>query len=459
MNKKALVFLDFDIVIRAFIHSGTFAELERAYEVTYVFHVEEESDKKGIHIDVDSLGLKRVVKLGTPRRRQGWWYLLHAVSVLRGQRGTPNYATIRKLKYVCTNGERNTRIFEFLGLPGIYQLFRWAYIKWMGRLDVLEALIGREAPDVIIHPSLLTGPFINDLLLSAKRRGIPLIVCMNSWDNPTSKAVCTAFPDWLVVWGEQSRREAITYMGMPEDRIKCFGAAQFQVYRTPPEESRDELCAQFGVPGDKRIILYAGINFSLMETEYLRLLEEAVERGILPGCHILYRPHPWRGRLMEGEADFFSLDWKHITMDPHMVDYYKREIVSPSRKLFMIDYRITNKFLTLADAVVSPKSTILVEALVKRKPVMVFFPEEQEGAPFSVDSVHFKDFIELDTVNACLKHDQFFECCANLARQIGDADVASRLGEHAEFFSVTDGPDYGQRLAALVDESLTAPRT
>ena len=203
-RKKVLVFLDFDIVIRAFIHSGTFEELERAYDVTYVIHVDHTSEKTGIHTDVDSLGLKRLVKLDIPRKRMGWWYLLHATAVLHDQRGTPNYATIRELKYVRTNGERNTRIFEFLGLPAIYHLFRWAYIKWMGRLDVLEAFIEREAPDIIVHPSLLTGPFINDLLLTAKRNDIPMIVCMNSWDNASSKAVCTAHPDWLVVWGEQT---------------------------------------------------------------------------------------------------------------------------------------------------------------------------------------------------------------------------------------------------------------
>ena len=282
----------------------------------------------------------------------------------------------------------------------------------MGRLDVLEAFIEREAPDIIVHPSLLTGPFINDLLLTAKRNDIPMIVCMNSWDNASSKAVCTAHPDWLVVWGEQSRQEAITYMNMPEERIKCFGAAQFQVYRTPPSESRAELCELFGVPEDKHIVVYAGINYSLMETEYLRMLDEAVEREFLANCHILYRPHPWRGRLMEGEADFFSLDWKHISMDPHMVDYYKREIASPSRKLFMADYQITNKLLTLADAVISPRSTILIEALIKRKPVLVFFPEEQEFAAFSTEEIYFKDFIELEMVNVCLQNDRFFDHCA-----------------------------------------------
>ena len=156
---------------------------------------------------------------------------------------------------------------------------------------------------------------------------------------------------------------------------------------------------------------------------------------------------------MEGEADFFSIDWKHITMDPHMVDYYKREIASPSRKLFMVDYEITNKLLTLADAVISPKSTVLVEALVMRKPVMVFFPEEQEGAPFSIDSVHFKAFIELDTVNVCLRRDEFFECCAGLARQIGDPAVAARLDEHAEYFAVMKGPPYGERLVELADQA------
>ena len=56
-----------------------------------------------------------------------------------------------------------------------------------------------------------------------------------------------------------------------------------------------------------------------------------------------------------------------------MVDYYKSVIKSNSGKLFLADYVISNKILTLADAVISPLSTMLIESMIKGKPVLAFF--------------------------------------------------------------------------------------
>ena len=156
----------------------------------------------------------------------------------------------------------------------------------------------------MIHPSFLTGYFINDLFLSASKFRIPFIILVNSWDNPSWNAFCTGMPDKLVVWGEQMRRHAIDYLGMPNQKIECFGAPQFEIYKKPPIENRAELADFFNVDPRKKIILYAGVGSSGYETFYLKLLEKAIRNNILRDCHIIYRPHPWRGGLAEKEEDF-----------------------------------------------------------------------------------------------------------------------------------------------------------
>ena len=93
--------------------------------------------------------------------------------------------------------------------------------------------------------------------------------------------------------------------------------------------------------------------------------ENGIKESILPDCHVIYRPHPWRDPLKADEEDFFSLKWDHITMDPTMSDFYRRVISKPTGKMFLADYSISNKLLTLVDAVISPLSTMLIEALIK----------------------------------------------------------------------------------------------
>ena len=47
-----------------------------------------------------------------------------------------------------------------------------------------------------------------------------------------------------------------------------------------------------------------------------------------------------------------------------MVKYYKNQITNPDRKVFMIDYKISNMLLNLADALISPLSTMLIESMI-----------------------------------------------------------------------------------------------
>ena len=47
---------------------------------------------------------------------------------------------------------------------------------------------------------------------------------MNSWDNPSAKAVATGIPDFMAVWGEQSKQQALDYMKIPSKNLEIFKA-------------------------------------------------------------------------------------------------------------------------------------------------------------------------------------------------------------------------------------------
>lgn len=446
---KILVFIDLDITIRHFIKTGAFSELEKRHDLVYIFNKDKTSEKKGVHTDPVTLGLRNIQFTTVPRSRTGAWFPLYMATVLRQQRGLPNY---KARKADATRQSSRGFIFKSLlrGIPGIYQLYRHRVISRLGIDPSVEALIHSERPDLIVHPSTLNGYYINELMQASQKFGIPFILLMNSWDNPSAKAVCTGLPDKLIVWGEQSRQHAMAYMRMPCDRIEVFGAAQFQVYRNPPPYSRDELCRFFGVPKDKKIILYAGAGSGRHETEYLKTLDSAVQNGTLADCHILYRPHPWRGGLGEGEEDFFARSWSSVSMDPHMEEYYKSEVANPTGRVCMIDYSVSNMLLTLADAVISPLSTMLVEAMTLGKPILVFFPREYHDMELSTDEVHFAELLAVPDVNVSLNSNEFIAAVGRLKGQIGDSGVAERLRTSSRFFHVLDGPTYSERLDHLV---------
>ena len=425
---KILIFIDADPVVRHFIHSGQLAPLERSHDVTYVFNDERDvpAEKRRMFTDFESLDLPRILTTKVDRRRHGLWYNLTTTAVLRNHRGTPNYAARRRLAAALTN-ERVTRRCEFLGQPIIFPIFKWLYLKAMVLHSGVVEILRSEKPDVIVHPSLLNGAFQNEVALAAEKMRVPLVVLMNSWDNPTGKAAAVGSIDQLVVWGEQTREHAITYLKMPPERVHCFGAAQFQVYRHPPKESRERLAEMFGVPSDKKIILYAASRSNAWELDLLKEVDHAIDAGRLPNCHVLYRPHPWRGPLIPGEKDFYSFQFRNISMDPHLEEFYLARIRGGGTSMLLTDYEVTNKLMALVDVIASPLSTLLMESLLNLKPAVMLLPEGDAGRALHMDQIHFQAFAENEGVICCKRSEDLIDACAEALRLCDDEAFCDRL--------------------------------
>jgi hypothetical protein len=459
--KKALVFIDFDMLVRHFVLARAFRELEKSWRVRYVFHADSRSNKRSINIDPATLGLRDWIEIEVPRRRMGMWDHLYCVTALRNQRGTTN----EEQKYQQIYSTRNKKfvpIYRILSRQPFFSIFRYLFIRYQGIDPAVDRLIADERPDVVLHPSILTGHFINDLQQACNRRSIPLVLLMNSWDNPSTKAMNAGVPDRLVVWGPQTRRHAIEFMKMPPERVVEFGAAQFDVYREPIAEGDAELRRMFGVPPDLPVLLYAGVSKSVDETAHLIAIERAIADGRIPPCHVIYRPHPWRGGLVEGERNFFDVGFRHVVMDPFMSDYYRRVAATPDRVFDMADYRITARLLRLVSGVISPLSTMLLEAVMHGLPVIMFYPSETPGAAFDTIELgrklpHFAEFWGPEGIAICSDSAKLPEACREMLTTHQRQSVRDELRMHARKFAVMDGPSYAERLQMLADQ-LSGPR-
>ena len=460
-GKKILVFIDNDAMVRHFIANNTFAELSENNEILYVFNQDiGRFDFKKNKIIEEKISFDNLRFTNIPRKRVGRWFLLYIINVFRQQRIViRNKGSIDHFKAIQDFqirgiGKRNVKLAKLAGLPIIYQLINYIFKLKLGiHKDIIE-LLEKEKPDLLIHPSFLNGYYINEIFRAAPRYKIPLIVLVNSWDNCCCKAFCTGYPDKLVVWGEQAKQHAKLYLNMPEEKIECFGAAQFEIYKTPPKESRKELADFFKVSPDKKILLYAGVSNSENETTFLKLLDEGIRNSTLEDCHVIYRPHPWRGSLVNKEKDFLSLKWDHISIDPTMEDFYQDALKNPTGRMYPADYEISNKLLTLVDGVISPLSTMLVEALIKGKPVLAFFPETGKSEPLRLHHIHYAEFVELKEANSCFDKNEFIPSCKNLLNQIGNNKISNTLKKKSEFFVTKRDTTYGYQLTKLCEKIL-----
>ena len=454
-RKKILIFVDLDMLVRHFIKSGVLNDLEEDFDVKYVFHRDSSSEKKSVYTDPSVLGLKDWCWFDLPRTRGGSWDHLYTPGTLWNLRKSDYFKDRLELAYLTRQPKWVDR-YNFLVKSKLYPLYSLVFKACMGVYKPMIDFLDEEKPDLIIHPTILQGMFINDLLLAARQKAIPSLLLMNSWDNPSQKAAVTGFPDKLAVWGRQTYNHARDYMGIPEDRLEILGAAQFDVYRDPVQEDDDLLREMFGVPKGVPIVLYGGTSKSVIESMHLETLDKAIASGILPECHILYRPHPRRGPLLPGEKSFYDLGLSHVSLDPFMKDYYDSQVLNQTKysAFDLADYKVTARLMKLIDAVVSPLSTILLEAVMHEKPVQILHPKEVAGDMAKLVSelgprlVHFVD-LKGDGILVSDTTDQMVAGVAKLLSIKDRQDIKQSLRETAAFFVDMSGPRYGQALRRL----------
>jgi len=453
MKKKIQIFLETDITIRHFLLSGVLQTLEDKYEVQYVF-----PRHSRVSFDVESLNLSNFKYIDTDNKRLTRLRNLIKVEGIRKAKRNPKYDFLLGIwEGILTPG--TFKYLEKRSRNYIYPFFKLKNELMMTDYKEIQNIIDEFSPDIIIHPSVLEGLFITDLIKESKERNIELLVLMNSWDNPSTKSTVRGVPDYLAVWGDQTKTHAEEFMGMPKDRILKWGSAQFDIYNDKPTIDREEFCRLHGIDASKKIILYAGSSKSINEIEHLQLLEKAVSSGELENCHVVFRPHPWRA-VVEDEEDFFSIPWKHVSMDINMIDTFKfSKSKEGSNKINLTSYMDTHNILSSCDMLISNISTILLEAALHGLPVMCMVSDEEVKTKtflrVTLNSLYFKEILSELDIPRCTNHEELIPNLKKLVDQSLDPKFKDFQLGRTSYFIERNGMTYKQMLNDFVSSKLS----
>lgn len=451
---KIAVFIDHDIMVRHFVLNHALEALSREHDVLFVFP----DNHKRVRSDLSSLPVQRFRTVGVSVERVALYRSLYRSSVLKNMRGTPHQRSMFKfLKGVI--GWKRFWLDWLWSWPLTYHLYHAVIVTRLGENKALRDLLRDECPDIVVHPTVLEGLFVSDLVQWGKACKKPTVFVMNSWDNPSMKAMTVGYPDRLVVWGEQTRQHAIRYMGVPSEKIACLGAAQFDLYRKPPRIAPAEYRRRLGVPNHCKILLYAGSSKGLNEVRHLVALEQAIAEEKIRNCVVLYKPHPWRA-FPQDEADFFAINWKHVKFDPTMEACYRRSRQGDKMHVELADYDDTHVTLSAVDAVISPLSTILLEAAMHGKPVVAYLPDEDMASNTFLSKmanmIHFKEFFERVECIKCERSEDLIGDCEQLLRLSEDQSIGTRLQSQCAYFVEPSAQPYIDRLNGLIGSLLSA---
>ena len=448
---KILIFIETDVVVRHFIFSKAFHDLNKSHNVVYIFP---DGDKRlGNSLDNIDIEGSRRLKLLPNKERLKLWRLRFFVEKLRKKNGVPKHV-LKQWRKDFTKGNPlyAKYVYLFFGLPFIFPFFTFIInflIKKLPNIELIR-ILKKEKPDLLIHPSVLQGSYIDDVIFYGNKIKKPVIVIMNSWDNPLTKRSVVSKNYYLLVWGKQTKLHAINYMGLDASRVIEFGAAQFDLYYHDNQfdtfKNDDE---------NKKIktLLYAGSSKFADEFEHLSKIDEAIKVGNLPKIKVIYRPHPW-GKCGHKGDRFKKHTFENIVFDPNMKDYIFRDFTKNNFKS-LPNLENTKNLLLNVDFVLSPLSTILLEAMILGKTPICLMPEDEiqaEHFHMVKKSPHFDEILQNKEVIVINGSKFLIEGIKKSYEDSMKVNKSNILKKDSEFFISKFSKPFNKRLLDFVAE-------
>ena len=431
--------------------NSTFQEVCLKNKVKFIFP--EKNNKRIKNIIFKKTYFKsEVIRLHHDKNRVRVWKHLLYIDQLRWRIGKQNKVIRKQRRFNL--GWKAYLLFTFFGLPFIWNIYKYYKLKFLktNKYIDLECLLQNYKPDIFIHPCTLDSLYINDLIYYGEKKSIKTIILMNSWDNPSTKSTVFNFPDNLLVWGEQTKLHAIKYMKMPAKKINIFGAAQFDVFKQRPMQNRDQFKAQYSIKKEK-VILYAGSSKGTNEIRHLSILDEAIENGSITNSKVIYRPHPWGGGGKNG-GNIIEQKWNNIIIEEGFLNYLEN-IANGKHSKYLSSYEETHNTLSNIDCLISPLSTIIIEAAMHGKPALCFLPKEPEAQHMNieVDLVHFQDIFNNEIIYMAHTDIDLIKKI-NLMLKDDNKATQKKLINFSRYFVKDFKDTYSKRLNDFVNEKL-----
>ena len=148
----------------------------------------------------------------------------------------------------------------------------------------LVEIFNKFEPELLIYPTHGAEPEFYKILKICKKQKIKSLLIIDNWDNLTSHSFFYIKPDFLTVWGEQTKNHAIQFHNFTNKQVYKFGNPKFNNYL---KLTNIKLKNEY----DFKYILFLGSFANWNEVDCVIRLNEIINNNNLK-IKIVYRPHP-----------------------------------------------------------------------------------------------------------------------------------------------------------------------
>lgn len=260
-----------------------------------------------------------------------------------------------------------------------------------------DELIARYQPAAVVISNPISDD--NNALEYCRKRGIPTICALESWDILTNRGSLYSFPDDLLVWNELIADQAVRYHQFPRERIHVTGIPSFDIYAHPERyPSEAEWRRENKLPPSGPVITYSLSSMHIYEAEdvVIQRLIDARSQGKLPAdASILVRFHP--SAVDDVTAKYEAMEGV-VLQYPSKTFSHRQNDETAGTGMMML--AATMRY---SSVVINVFSTLCLEAMCCDTPVVVvnFDPEPRppiRSVKRYLRFLHIKELLEFDAV-------------------------------------------------------------
>lgn len=235
------------------------------------------------------------------------------------------------------------------------------------------------SPDAIFSTDIFESDDI-DLMLEAKKRHIPIIGMIRSWDNITTKGLNMVVSDKLIVNTPKIKEEAIKYCDFNSKDISVVGIPHYDAYVTEQREPKEKLFREFNLDPNKTTVFFAppsdiytqgdSVSYKIIKT----LLAEDFQ--LIIRLYIV-------GKVDLG--DIVPIENKVAIDDPGSgINFNNADLTGKDSHLADLLYH--------SDVVIAFASTLAIDAIVFNKPIIFIGFDGEENRLYWKSLRRFYDY-------------------------------------------------------------------
>jgi hypothetical protein len=457
-QKKIFIIISSDIFVRNYINSGAFSKLEAEYDCHYLI-----SNKVSISSPLKNLN-HNFYELD-PLTESTYAKIFHLTMMrsLHLSKSFPyRHMRLKASKSSLSELAKQHKLFTLIKLLILkiisflekiilkndfaYNLYKSFLINRISFNEFIVSMLAEHSPELVIYPSSAYDPDGVEISRVCEELKLKSLFLVDNWDNLSSKSILWHKPNYITVWGPQSKIHAIDIQGFKDSQVTNIGTPRFEKYF----ELRDtEIKSMF----DFKYILFVGSSLPFDEANVLAKLDHIVDKNLssLGNVKIIYRPHPWR----MGKDSINDLSLKHVILDPQLKDSYSQGLNSTT---FQPSLDYYPSLIKNAEFVTGGLTSMLIEASIFRKNFLGLAHIETDNvtSPNEVlnNFTHFDGIQNIDTINFCYNLDDLESKFMNLLLESSPIN-SSNLEKQLSFFYFNDGYQYSERLGRLCKELCT----